>query len=155
VSVRTPRQVIDAYMDAMNRADWDALRLLFAPEYVEDYPQSGERIRGPEHAVQVRSSFPRDDMSAVPSPVVGPATLLGGEERWVLAPNFTAIRVEAEGDTVTSISRSMYPDGFWYVVYIGKVANGQIQRATAFFAQLFEAPAWRAGWVERIPESER
>jgi hypothetical protein len=155
VSTLTPRQVIDAYMDAMNRADWGALRRLFAPDYVEDYPQSGERIRGAEHAVLVRSNFPRKDMASVPSPVVGPAVLLGGEERWMLAPNFTAIRVDAEGDTVTSIARSRYPDGLWFVVYIGKVANGQIQRATAFFAQEFEPAPWRAALVERIPEAER
>jgi ketosteroid isomerase-like protein len=152
---RTPRQVIDAYIDAMNRADWDALRQLFADDYVEEYPQSGERIRGPENAVRVRANFPRTDMDSVPSPMVGARMTVGGEERWALAPNFTAIRVSADGDLVTSVARAIYPEGPWYVVYIGRIAAGKITRATAFFAQVFEPPPWRAPWVERIPESER
>ena len=150
---RTPRQVLDAYFDAMNRADWALLREVLADGYVEDYPQSGERVRGRENAIAVRSRGPR------PAPHEGASAaaelVVGGEERWALAPNFTAIRVTTEGDTLTALIRAMYPDGLWYVVYIATIQNGQVQRATMIFGAMFDAPDWRAQWTERMPDRER
>jgi len=152
---RTPREVIDAYVDAMDRGDWALLRELFVDDYIEDYPQSGERIRGADNAIHVRSSFPRADMAAPPSRNVGAKLIVGGEDHWALAPNFTAIRVAAAGVTITAVTRAVYPDGPWYVVYIGTVDRGRIRRATAIFGATFEPAPWRAAWVERIPEAER
>jgi hypothetical protein len=152
---RTPREVIDAYVDAMNRGDWNLLRELLADDYVEDYPQSGERIRGRENAVLVRNAFPRDDMSTRPEQIVGARMTVGGEDRWALAPNFTAIKVESSGDIVTSLVRAIYPDGPWYVVFIGDVEAGRIHHATVVFGKVFDPPPWRAAWVERMPEDER
>jgi hypothetical protein len=94
-------------------------------------------------------------MTSPPSRNVGVPLIVGGEEGWALAPNFTAIRVAAAGDTVTAVTRSVYPDGPWYVVYIGTVERGRIRRATAIFGAPFDAAEWRAAWVERIPEDER
>ena len=152
---RTPREVIDAYGDAMNRADWALLRELLAEDYVEDYPQSGERIRGRENAIAVRNHA-RPDASSEKGGLRSRAELtIGGEERWALAPNFTAIRTTAEGDVITSLIRAEYPGGEWYVVFIGTVERGQIHHATMVFGPLFEAPEWRRSLVEPIPDRER
>ena len=80
---------------------------------------------------------------------------MGGEDRWALASNLTAIRVTADGDTITSVTRILYPDAPWYVVFVGTIAGGQIHHVTAIFGQLFEPPAWRRQWVEAMPDSER
>jgi len=151
---RTPREIIDAYIDGMARADWTAVRGLLAEDYVEDYPQSGERVRGPDNAIAVRTR-------GRPELVGGAAfrsrseLTVGGEERWALAPNFTAIRTTGDGDVITSLIRAEYPDGEWYVVYIATVERGQIHHATMIFGQLFEAPEWRRPLVERMPDRDR
>jgi hypothetical protein len=152
---RTPREVIEAYVDAMSRADWALLREVLAEDYIEDYPQSGERVRGRENAVAIRGRGRQAEMAAAGAPLSRMELVVGGEERWALAPNFTAIRTTSGGDTITSLVRAMYPDGEWYVAYIGTVEHGQIQHATMVFGPLFSAPEWRKHLVERIPERER
>lgn len=148
----SPRAVVEAYLQATNNTDWDRLAELLDPDYIEDYPQSGERIRGRENAIAIRRSFPGLDDSREP---LRQRLLLGGEEHWALAPNFTAIRVTGTGETVTSLARARYPDGYWYIVYIATVQDGRIKRATALFAPLFDPPEWRQALTERMPEGER
>ena len=36
------------------------------------------------------------------------------------------------------------------VMYAYELRDGKISKQTTFFAQEFEAPAWRARWVERM-----
>jgi len=152
---RTPREVIDTYVDAMARGDWTLLGDVLADDYVEDYPQSGERVRGRERAIAIRSHA-RPPQPPPGDPMLSRAELvIGGEERWALAPNFTAIRTTSDGDTITSLVRATYPDGPWYVVYIGEVARGQIHHATMVFGPMFEAPEWRRSLVEPMPERDR
>ena len=48
-----------------------------------------------------------------------------------------------------------YPNGERYFgVWIGELKDGQVYKLTTYFAQPFEAPAWRAPYVERIPEPQ-
>ena len=151
----TPREVLDNYVKAINAGDWELMREVLAPDYIEDYPQSGERVRGRENAIAVRSRYPRPRTSPPEGFASGAELVVGGEERWALAPNFTAIRVTAQGDTLTALVRAVYPDGPWYVVYIATIDAGQIRRATLIFGALFDAPVWRALWTERMPDRER
>jgi SnoaL-like domain len=153
VAERTPREVMAAYVDAMNRADWTLLASLLAPDYIEDYPQSGERVRGRANALAVRQFFGREENRS--SLLVGAEMTIGGEDRWALAPNFTAIKMTSDGDTLTSLIRSVYPDGPWYVVHIATIRGGLIVQATVIFGAMFEPPEWRRGLVERIPDRER
>ena len=155
VAERSPREVISTYTDAMNRGDWALLREVLAADYIEDYPQSGERIRGPENAVAVRDRFPRGNTAIPDTRNVGARLTVGGEDRWAMAPNFTAIKVASDGDNVTSLVRAIYPDGPWYVVYIASIERGRIKHATVIFGAMFEAPEWRRQWVEAMPEDER
>ena len=50
--------------------------------------------------------------------------------------------------------QARYPDGSdYHVISILEVRDGLIAKVTTYFAAEFEAPDWRAGWVERPPES--
>jgi len=137
------QQVVIDYVDALNREDWDRLGQILHPDYIEEYPQSGERIVGSANAIALRSNYPRTDEMSIHR-----ERLVGGEDVWALAPNFTAIRLSSEGDTVTSVTRARYPDGFWYVIFMAQVEGAQIRRATLYFAPEFEPPEWRRQWVE-------
>jgi hypothetical protein len=54
------------------------------------------------------------------------------------------------GDTFTALTKARYPDGSKYhVISIIEVRDERIAKVTTFFAAEFEAPDWRAEWVER------
>lgn len=146
---RSPRQVVLDYIQAMNEADWERLRSVLHPDVVEDFPQSGERIRGVANAIAVRSHVPRTWRNSIDRQRV-----VGGDDAWALGPNFTAIKVAADGDVVTSIVRARYPDGYWFVVNVAEIQGGLIRHATVYFAPTFDPPEWRREWVERLPEDE-
>jgi hypothetical protein len=151
MSDRSPRDVALAFAAAQMAADWDAMRALMTDEYVEDYPQTGERIVGADRAIAVRREFP-----GMSDGLAGDVNLqVGGEDRWALAPNFTAIRVTQDGDIVTTLIRAIYPDGPWYVIAFSRVEGGRVGHMTVYFAPMLPAPEWRKGLASPLPDSER
>ena len=47
-------------------------------------------------------------------------------------------------------ARVIYPDAvFWEVAFL-RFRGDQVMRSHEFHAEAFEAPAWRAQWVERM-----
>ena len=54
----SPREVITRFSDALNRGDWDAAVASVHPDYVDDFPQSGERIRGRDNLRGMFSNYP-------------------------------------------------------------------------------------------------
>jgi hypothetical protein len=138
------RSVFEAYINAANARDVAALEGLVHPAFEDVYPQSGERTRGFANLRAIIEHYPGGGY-------VGHGTdrVVGAEDRWVLTPAFSVLRIEGTGDTFTGVSRGRYPDGSdWYILVIGQVRDGRVWRAETYFAQTFEAPAWRAEWVE-------
>jgi hypothetical protein len=137
------------YVKALNDRDWATLRTLFAPEYVADWPQSGERVRGIDNFRRIYEHYPQLDAEL--GPLSETAQVFGPGQRWAVSPVFTTIRVTSEDDRFTSVVRARYPnDEYWYVVSIFEMSDGRITRATQFFAPTYEAPEWRAAWVEPL-----
>jgi hypothetical protein len=146
----TARQVFEQYVEAMNRADFDALGRLHHSDYVEDYPQSGERIRGFPALRAMFEHYP----GGVRGGTASNHRFLG-EERWVMTPGYTVVPM-AGTDTYTSILKNRYPDGsIWHIVSFFQLRDGLISRRTSYFAPEFEPPEWRRGIAEPIPASER
>lgn len=139
------RSVVERYVAALP-ADLDRLTSLQHPDFVEDWPQSGERIRGSQNFRAIQQHYP-DTTSET-------RRLVGTEDRWALAPTFTPLRIVGGGDTFTALMQASYPDGGdYHVISILEVRDGLIAKVTTFFAAEFEAPDWRAGWVEHPRES--
>jgi SnoaL-like domain len=98
-------------------------------DVVIDMPQSGERIRG------------RDNMKAMQDAYPGP-------------PKVTMRRIVGSGDVWVVEARSDYNGRIYQVANIIEFREGKIIRETRYYADPFEAPAWRAQWVEPIePEN--
>jgi ketosteroid isomerase-like protein len=136
------RAIVERYFASLP-ADLDTLTSLQHPDFVEEWPQSGERIRGSENfkAIQGRYSDTTSESRRI----------IGTEDRWTLAATFTPVRVFGAGDTFTALTVARYPDGSEYdVISILELRDQLIWKVTSFFAAPFEAPAWRAEWVERI-----
>jgi hypothetical protein len=138
-----PRAVYERFLDVTNRRDVAALDDLLHPDFEEVYPQSGERTRGVENLRKIIENYPGGYYDG------GRVRVVGSEDRWVLTPVFSLIRIEGAGDTFTGVRKVHYPDGSdWYVVQIAEIRDDRIWRLQTFFGPLFEAPAWRAEFVE-------
>lgn len=138
-------QVIRRYIDALNAVDDDVLGALRHPTWTEEWPQSGERVRGHANDRAIIQNWPGGRPTTHPNRVVGTA------DRWVMTPSFTLQRVVGSGDFWWGDGKVGYPDGStWFFVALLELLDGKMLRETWYFGLPSEAPSWRAQWVERI-----
>ena len=98
-------------------------------DFVEEWPQSGERL---SKAASMRMADAYPEMSGT-------------------SPKFTYKRMLGGGDTFMIEGTIDYGDGVPVsYVGIGEARDGKIVRMTEYFANPFEAPAWRADYVEMM-----
>ncbi len=148
------RALVDRWVEAFTNNDLDSMAEILHPDFVETYPQSGELIRGFEKAKAIASAFP----GLPEGEVIGTS---GGEEaRTNVIPSplpfgLPTIQVSEAGHTFTAEAFMQYPNGKnYFVVTIGELKDGKVYKLTTYFARPFEAPAWRAPFVERIPRPQ-
>lgn len=121
------RAVAEAFWTALGTRDWDAAAQHLHPDFVQEWPQSGERIRGADNALAIDRNFP------------------GG------MPSISSRRVMAAGNLAIVEAELAYVDGSRYLVMsVLEVRDGKIAKETDYFAEPFPAPQWRAQWVERM-----
>jgi hypothetical protein len=96
-------------------------------DYVMEMPQSGERIRGRENMRSMQENYP------------GP-------------PSIALRRVVGAGDLWAVEMRSDYDGRIYHVVMIVEFREGKILHETRYYADPFEAPEWRAQWVESMED---
>ena len=140
----TNREIVERYATAI-RVSGDALDALRHPDFVEDWPQSGERVRGIANMRAIDDAYPR-------RPTEGDVMrVVGSEDRWVVTPTYTPLRIEGSGDVYTLVLTAIYPpNAIWYVTNIIELRDQLVWHVTTFFAESFEPPTWRAQWVERM-----
>jgi SnoaL-like domain len=143
-----PRALFESFIRLANAGDWDALEQYVQPDYEEVYPQSGERIKGMANARAILEHYPGGALDRTAD------RLVGSEDRWVLTPAATVLRIEGTGDTYTAISKASYPDGStWFVISVAELRDQKVAKVQTFFAPTFEPPAWRSQWVDTTPGS--
>lgn len=120
------RRLIEQFWLRMGSNDWRAVGELLHDEYVLEWPQSGERIRGRENFAAVNERYP-------------------AAGAW----SFTVHRIvadEAGGASDVSVTDGTRVDR---AVSFFEVRDGKIRRMTEYWPEPFEAAGWRARWVER------
>jgi hypothetical protein len=126
VEERDARQVAEAVWRAMEVADWDTASGYMHDDFVQEWPQSGERIVGRDNAIAINQNFP------------------GG------LPTMRFRRTLAGGNLAVLELKLTYADGSRYLgVSVLELRDGKVVKETDYFAQPFQAPQWRAQWVER------
>lgn len=124
---RDNRATAEAFWTEAAAGDWDAAAAHLHPAFVQEWPQSGERIVGADDALAIDRNFP------------------GG------MPTMRTRRMLAGGDLVTVELELTYADGSSYLgVSILEFRDGEIVKETDYFAEPFAAPQWRAQWVQRM-----
>lgn len=128
------RQTIERLKSAVNSGDFMAMAAIadevYAEDVVQEWPQSGERISGLASLKGVNDNYP---------------AMTGTQ------PKTSLRRVVGAGDIWLAESTIDYGNGVpvsW--VAILEFRDGKIVRQTDYFADPFEAPAWRAQWVQQM-----
>ena len=145
------RTVVERYARAIQDKDFDAQATLLTDDFIDEMPQSGERTRGKANYLALVRNYPGGVGTVEPRS----ARLVGAEDRWVLTPMFTQLRIEGSGDVYTYVASVRYPNGdTWQMIAIIELRNGKVAKSTTWYAAPFDAPEWRAPYVERFtPEA--
>jgi hypothetical protein len=121
------RQVLENFWATMATNDFSAAAELLHDEYTLEWPQSRERIRGREHFALINTRYPAQGL-------------------W----RFHVNAIVAKDDVVVtdvSVTDGNRQDR---AITFSTVREGRIWKQVEFWPEPFEAPAWRAGWVERF-----
>jgi ketosteroid isomerase-like protein len=102
---------------------------LSAEDVVQEWPQSGERIRGRDNTKAINDNYPAMTGST---------------------PKLSLRRISGEGAHWVVEGTIDYGDGtpVSYVA-VTELRDGRIAAITEYFGNPFEAPTWREPWVER------
>lgn len=121
------KETVRAFWSAMQTNDFRAAGTFLADEFVLEWPQSGERIRGRDNFALVNEYYP----------AVG---------RW----EFTVHRIVAENDTV--VTDVTVTDGVTNgrALTFSTVHDGKIVHQVEYWPDSYEAPEWRSAWIERM-----
>jgi hypothetical protein len=114
-------------MEAFSRALYE----MSAQDMVQEWPQSGERIRGRDNIAAVNQNYPASTGTAPKSSL---RRILKPGEAWIIESTIDY----GDGVPVSLVS----------IIETG--ADGKISRETDYFANPFDAPAWRSQWVEKM-----
>jgi len=120
------QDLLMAHWRASAAGDLDAEHAIYDDAAVCDYPQSGERILGRRNLQALRSHHPGKPSGFKVRRIVGTGSL------WI-----TEYTITYQGRPAFTVS-------------IMEFRDGKVVHETQYFADPFEAPAWRSQWVQRI-----
>lgn len=122
-------ELIEQHLAATLAGDEAAYTAIIDDDYVQDWPQSGERVRGRQACLNIARNYP------------------GGPPRIKIG------RVTGEGDHWVVEGRASYADGSdYHVVAILEFRDGKVVREVDYFGPDYPAPDWRKEWVEAITD---
>jgi ketosteroid isomerase-like protein len=118
------RAVLGQHWAASDTNDFETEHLIYHEDAVLEYPQSGERMRGRRNIQNQRASQPSKKRFIV-------RRIIGSGDLWI-----TEFILTYDGKPS-------------YTVSIMEFRDGKVAHETQYFADPFEAPAWRTQWVQQ------
>jgi ketosteroid isomerase-like protein len=147
-SASQSRAILERLGEIIRKGDVESLKEVLHPDFVQEIPQSGERVAGIENFKRILENLPGGGSSIT---IAADPYIAGQKEHYVMTPTFSVVKVDGVGDELTSYVKAKYPDGSdWYIVSFTSFKDGRIIKRVDFYAPFFEPPDWRAEWVERI-----
>lgn len=123
-------EVVRALWKALDEQDFDLVREVLHADFVCEWPQSRERIRGPENYIAINQHYPGTWRIYV-------LKVVAGEDEVVS-------EVEVE---LTSDNGAVRQDR---AVSFFKLREGKIVYMREYWPEPFAAPDWRSQWVEKM-----
>jgi len=121
------KQILETFWETMETNDFRAASQLLHDDYTLEWPQSGERILGRDNFAAINTNYP-------------------AEGKW----HFEINHILAERDmVVTDVSVT---DGkvIGRAITFSTIRDEKIWKQVEFWPDPFEAPAWRAKWIQKI-----
>lgn len=120
------KYILENFWETMATNDFYAVAKLLHDDYILEWPQSGERIRGRDNFAVINTFYPTEGI-------------------WTFKINHIVVDAEM---VVTDVSVS---DGNKHdrVITFSTIRDGKIWKQVEFWPETFDAPAWRAQWVEK------
>ena len=125
METQTNRIALDKHWAASASGDLEAEHLIYDDHVLCEYPQSGEKILGRRNLQALRGHHP-DKPSG-----------------------FSIRRIVGMNDLWVTEYVIKYQTSVWQTISIMEFQNGKVIHETQYFAEPFEAPAWRSQWVEK------
>jgi ketosteroid isomerase-like protein len=145
----TNEEVVRRYAQAQVENDVRTMEALRHPEWVAEWPQSGEVVRGSDNNRAIMENYP----GGAPR-LTKQRRLVGSEDHWATSPVGGAYRIAGNGESWWGEWQMVYPDGrTWATIILLELRDGKIWRETEYWAEPFPAPAWRTQWVEKLEDS--
>lgn len=146
------RALAERFAAAMNNGSRTEMAALVTEDFVAEWPQSGERVRGFDNFWATIANYP----GVAEAPMGNDISTLraqGLDGLKLVAPSYVFVAVEGGGNSGNFRLRVRYPDGtLWWVVTLYHLRDGRIDHSTTYFAPQFPAPEWRAAYVERMDQ---
>jgi hypothetical protein len=120
------RDALNAHWRASASGDGNAEHDIYEDDAICDYPQSGERILGRSNLQALRTHHPGKPSGFNVRRILGSANL------WI-----TEYTITYQGKSSFTVS-------------IMEFRGVKVLHETQYFADFFEAPAWRKQWVQQI-----
>ena len=127
MSHATPDDVVREFWRLMATNDFESVAAVLAPEFELEWPQSGERIRGPERFARMNREYPAH----------GPVAFHGSSRRRRVSEAVSDVAVTDGVQAARALS-------------FFTVTNGRIVRLVEFWPEPYDPPANRAHLVERM-----
>jgi SnoaL-like domain len=123
------RAGIRRLVEAITTQEMEPFDAIYHDDVIIEWPQSGEVIRGKQNIRELRLARP------------------------TASPTATLRRIIGSGDLWAAEMIFDYAGDRYYTVLIHEYRDGLVVRETCYYGAPFEAPTWRAQWVERTPSS--
>ena len=121
------KQILENFWSTMETNDFNAASQLLHDEFLLEWPQSGERIVGGENFAAINTNYP-------------------AEGKW----RFSINDIVAEGDLVVTDVNVTDGKVIGRAVTFSTIRDEKIWKQVEFWPDRFEAPAWRAQWVQKM-----
>ena len=121
------KQIVENFWTIMETNDFYAAAQLLHDDYILEWPQSGERIVGRDNFAAINTKYP-------------------AEGKW----HFTINHILAEGDMVVTDVTVANDKTTDRVLTFSSIRDEKVWKQVEFWPEPFEAPAWRAQWVETM-----
>jgi ketosteroid isomerase-like protein len=122
------RATIRQFVEAINTGEMEVFDAIYHDDVVIHWPQSGEVIRGKHNIRELRQAYPTPPTATL-------RRIVGSGDLWAIEMGF-----DYDGDR-------------FHVVVIHQWRDGLVERETSYYAAPFQAPTWRARWVEPVPST--
>ena len=121
------KQILENFWETMETNDFHAASQLLHDGYTLEWPQSGERILGRDNFAAINTNYP-------------------AEGQW----HFQINHILAEGDVVVTDVNVTDGKIVGRVITFSTIRDEKIWKQVEFWPDPFEAPEWRAKWIQKI-----